>query len=275
LRLGAATAGGALTAALGLGGYAYAVEPGRFDLARLKVAVRRLPPAFEGLTIAQLSDLHLAASTPADTIARAVELVLAERPDVVALTGDYISQSRRGEAGLLSELLAPLTAPAGLFAVLGNHDNRGHSRVVIEALERAGFTVLGNAHAFVERGGQRLYFAGVDSVLSGRHDLARALRGLPDAACAVLLAHEPDFADTAGRDPRLVLQLSGHSHGGQVRIPRLPRVLPRLARKYPEGLYQVGGLKLYTTRGVGVTDPPIRINCPPEITLLELTRAEG
>lgn len=125
----------------------------------------------------------------------------------------------------------------------------------------------------VEEDGARLWIAGIDDVLTGAPDLHNALRQVPVGDVTILLAHEPDYADAASRFP-VHLQLSGHSHGGQVRLPLLGApILPSLARKYPAGLRQVGNLQLYTNRGIGVIDPPIRINCPPEITLLTLRSA--
>jgi hypothetical protein len=118
-----------------------------------------------------------------------------------------------------------------------------------------------------------LWLAAVDDVWEGQADLDAALAGAPPGATAVLLAHEPDFADTVAADGRAALQLSGHSHGGQVRLPLLgPPVLPYLARRYPAGLYRAGRMQLYVTRGVGVIAPPVRFNCRPEVTVITLER---
>ena len=133
--------------------------------------------------------------------------------------------------------------------------------------------VLRNQWAWVRRGSGALALAGVDDVWEQAADLGRALRGIPAEACTVLLAHEPDFADQVRRHP-VDLQLSGHSHGGQVWLPLLGApVLPLYGQKYPRGWYRLDHLQLYTNRGVGCITPPIRLNCPPEIALFELQGA--
>ena len=125
----------------------------------------------------------------------------------------------------------------------------------------------------IEKDGQRLWIAGVDDVLEGWADLSRTTAGIPANEATILLAHEPDYADLAAK-AGIDLQLSGHSHGGQVRVPGVgPLVLPNLARKYHTGLNRVGNLQVYTTRGIGVINPPVRLNCPPEVTLITLKKA--
>ena len=129
---------------------------------------------------------------------------------------------------------------------------------------------MGNQSVAIEREGARFWLAGVNDVLSRTADLARTLRGIPAGEAVVLLVHEPDFADHASKFP-IDLQLSGHSHGGQVRIPLLPPLyLPAMAKKYVMGTYQVGALPLYTNAGLGTVGVPVRLNCPPEITLVTL-----
>jgi predicted MPP superfamily phosphohydrolase len=161
-----------------------------------------------------------------------------------------------------------LSAPEQVWAVLGNHDHWTDAAVVAEAVSRAGIRLLRNANGVIRRGAGRLWIAGVDDVLAEQHDLPRALAGIPNGDGVILLAHEPDFADEAALDQRPGLQLSGHSHGGQIRLPFYgATVLPRLARKYPQGLRRVGGMWLYTNRGIGTIDIPIRFNCRPEVTL--------
>ena len=133
--------------------------------------------------------------------------------------------------------------------------------------------MLSNQSVAIERDGARFWLSGVDDVLGGSADLNATLHDLPANEAVVLLAHEPDYADIVTRHP-VDLQLSGHSHGGQVRIPFVrPLYLPDLARKYIWGLYQIGGLTLYTNPGLGTVRVPVRMNCPPEITLLTLRRS--
>jgi hypothetical protein len=130
--------------------------------------------------------------------------------------------------------------------------------------------MLRNQSHVIERESQKLWIAGIDDALEGKADLKRTLADVPAQDATILLAHEPDFADYAARSP-IDLQLSGHSHGGQVRIPGIgPIVLPAMARKYHTGLNRVGRMQVYTSCGLGVINPPVRLNCPPEVTLITL-----
>jgi len=155
-------------------------------------------------------------------------------------------------------------------AILGNHDQDSQPDVVTECLEAQRIKVLRNDAWSVEQSGARLWVVGTDDVLLRAVDLPRALRVVPPAEATILLAHEPDFADVAANYP-IDLQLSGHSHGGQVRLPVIGApVLPELGRKYPWGLRHLRKMALYTNVGIGTIRLPIRWNCPPEVTLLTL-----
>jgi uncharacterized protein len=263
--LGAATlAGFAIDAA--------EVEPRRPVVERVEVTLPRLPESLNGLTVAQLSDLHYDSPRAGDLIRSAVEITNQLAPDLIVLTGDFvtaspfISKSRAAQdSEPCAKILGDLHAPLGVFGVLGNHDHESDPRVVSRSLEASGVTVLRNFNLRIEKSGVCFWIAGVDDVLGGGANLARTLQGAE--GFTVLLAHEPDYADVVAGHP-VDLQLSGHSHGGQVRLPLVGSpYLPLLARKYPRGLRQVGPLKLYTNRGIGTIILPIRFNCPPEITL--------
>jgi predicted MPP superfamily phosphohydrolase len=146
---------------------------------------------------------------------------------------------------------------------------------VVEVLQSHNIPVLVNRSVPFEREGKRLWLAGVDDILAGRPRLELALKGIPADEPVVLLAHEPDWADYVAKHP-VDLQLSGHSHGGQIRIPLLGApYLPLMARKYPWGLRQIGGLTLYTNSGIGTIEVPMRIDCPPEVTLITLRSTPG
>jgi hypothetical protein len=158
----------------------------------------------------------------------------------------------------------------GTFAILGNHDGEADPERVAGALQDHHIPVLRNRSIGLERGASRIWLTGIDDVLSGFPDLVAAIKKIPANETTILLAHEPDFADEAAMYP-VDLQLSGHSHGGQIWIPGLGAPwLPPLSIKYPRGLYRVGNLTLYTNMGIGTIRAPIRINCPPEITLITL-----
>ncbi len=231
----------------------------------------------QGFTIALLSDFHYDPYFSVHPLHAAVALVNGLRPDVIALTGDFVSVPLIGDekkaafaAEPCARILRQMTAPHGLWAVLGNHDDGTDGRHVTRALQAENIRVLANQAEPIERDGARFWLAGVNDVLSKTADLSKTLRGVPAGEAVILLAHEPDFADEVSRFP-VDLQLSGHSHGGQVRVPLLPPLyLPTLAKKYVWGPYQVGPLKLYTNAGLGTVGVPVRLNCPPEITLLTL-----
>jgi uncharacterized protein len=168
--------------------------------------------------------------------------------------------------------LRNLRAPFGLWAVLGNHDAFSDPDRITSTLRAEGIQVLLNQSAPIENNGARFWLGGVDDVLGRAADLDTTLHDIPADEATVLLAHEPDYADHVRHFP-VDLQLSGHSHGGQVVLPLIPPLyLPELARKYIAGLYQLGRLTLYTNRGIGTVGLPIRMNCPPEITLLTMRR---
>ena len=174
----------------------------------------------------------------------------------------------------LASPLAGLDARHGLFAVLGNHDMWTKPSVITNALEYQGIQLMRNSGVTITQGGQELHLAGSDDAWSVYPDLKVTLADKPADAPAVLLMHEPDLADAVALDGRVALQLSGHSHGGQVRIPGIgPLVLPYLGEKYHYGLYQINQMWLYTTRGIGVIQPPVRFNCRPEVTEVTLVPA--
>jgi predicted MPP superfamily phosphohydrolase len=248
----------------------------------VEVRLHRLPHALDGLRVAQLSDFHYDRYVDNHIISAAVTRTNELQPDLVVLTGDFVTQRfltrRDPEAAHNVEpcgrLLGELKSRLGTLAVLGNHDYYTDANFVAEALNDCGIRVLRNQAWPIEQNEARLWIIGVDDVLFGGDDLGTALKGVPRLEPKLLLAHEPDYADWV---PQGVIdfQLSGHSHGGQIRFPFVgPLYLPPLARKYPLGLRQLGMLTLYTNRGVGTIRIPARWNCPPEVTLFTL-RAGG
>lgn len=256
------------------------IEPNRPRLVRVDVELPRLPSRFDGLTIAHLSDFHFDPYFSVTPIQSAVRIVNDVKPDLAVLTGDFVTRplvktpstviDAVRQADACADLLRQVRTPLGMWAVLGNHDALTHALHVETALRHAEVQVLRNRAVPLERNGERIWLAGVDDVLAGGNDLERALRGIPAVDAVVLLVHEPDFADQVA-NYSVDLQLSGHSHGGQVRFPFVGAVyLPTLARKYPLGLRQVGRLQLYTNPGIGTLGIPVRWNCPPEVTLIRL-----
>ena len=247
-----------------------------------EISLARWPEKLDGFTIALLSDFHYDPYFSIHPLKAAIGIVNALRPDLIALTGDFVSMpwvedSAKAAAAAepCANLLRDLKAPQGLWAVLGNHDAFTDPRRVTSALQGEKISVLANHSVAIEQRGARFWLSGVNDVLAKAADLDAALRPVRQAEPVVLLAHEPDYADRVARYP-VDLQLSGHSHGGQVRFPLVgPIFLPELARKYVWGLYQIGRLTLYTNAGLGTVQIPVRLNCPPEITLLKIRRSVG
>jgi uncharacterized protein len=272
--------GAAAVGVLGVGADATLIEPNRPRLVRQEILLWRLPPVFDGFTILQLSDFHYDPYFSAKPTAAAVRMANEVKPDLVVLTGDFVSSPALHRSSWVrwasshmepcADALRGLQAPYGVWASLGNHDVFSDPHHIQGALRNVGIQVLRNGAAPIERDGQRLWLAGVGDVLAGDADLAKALRGIPSGEAVVLLAHEPDFADQVAHFA-VDLQLSGHSHGGQVRFPLVGAIyLPDMARKYPQGLRQIGPMMLYTNVGIGTLILPVRWNCPPEVTLITL-----
>ncbi len=257
---------------VGITAYGTRVEPFSVGVTRLDIAVRGLPRGFDGFRIAQISDLHIGDWCEPAHLTRIAAQVSALDADVIAVTGDFVddaSYSRYLEA--LTVCLGRLHARDGVFGVLGNHDHWADAAAVRAAVDASPVRLLNNAHVVLRRGSDRLVIAGVDDIWEMRHDLAAALEGVEAEACVILLAHEPDYADEVATETRIGLQLSGHSHGGQVRVPlHGALILPTWGRRYDMGRYDIGGLTLFVTRGVGMIAPYVRLNCPPEIALLTL-----
>lgn len=259
-------------AALGAGGlgYATAVEPDWIELRRIRLGLRRLSSAFRGYRLVQISDIHID-GWMRERLPGIVRLINEQRPDLVAITGDFVTNRPRRYAAALVEALTPLRARDGVVGVLGNHDHWSSASTVRAIMKDSGIVEIGNRVHTVRRGDASLHVAGVDDYLVHADRLDRVLERLPAEGAAVLLVHEPDYADVSAATGRFDLQISGHSHGGQIRLPLLGApYLPRYARKYPMGLYRVGEMFHYTNRGLGMLGPHVRLNCRPEVTVFTL-----
>lgn len=255
------------------------IEPSWIDVSNVRLELPRLPRAFSGFRLLQISDIHIGYWMTPERFESIVELIKEQSPDLVAVTGDIIlahggmskNQPRLGQFG---EVFKHVTNDFETIAVLGNHDYWYDAEKVKATLEESGARVLLNSVHTLERGGEKLHIAGVDDVYENQDNLEAVLEALPQDGGAILLVHEPDFADLSASTGRFDLQISGHSHGGQVALPFIgPLVLPYLGQKYPSGLYKVRDMYQYTNRGVGMTIPTIRFNCRPEITVFTLESA--
>jgi uncharacterized protein len=273
LKAGAVSLG--LVAAGGVG-WSYLVEPGWVQVENVTLNLPRLSSNFHGTRILQVSDIHMGGWMNSERLQHATDLILAQNPDLLLLTGDFLighgfdSNSEQCLQELL-DILAPMAKSIPSFAVLGNHDYWTNADAVREMLNQSGITDLTNSVFTLSDSGQHLHICGVDDIWEGEVRLDELVSRLPRDGSAILLVHEPDFADESAATGRFDLQVSGHSHGGQVVIPFYgPPVLPYLGRKYHSGLYRIGEMLQYTNRGLGMIDPPVRFNCPPEITIFTL-----
>jgi predicted MPP superfamily phosphohydrolase len=248
----------------------------RPHLARVPITLPHLPEGMDGFRIVQISDLHLEPFTKARHIQSTVEMCNALKPDLIAITGDFLTNTSRS-AGRLTEVLGQLHAPHGVFACLGNHDFWSDHRPLEKALKDRKITVLRNETRRIQTQHGVLNFAGVDSCYTGRPNVKRSLDGWKPTQPLVVMMHEPDVADDFANLDVDGLQLSGHTHGGQFLFMGMTPMAfrrPRWGRKYLSGLYKVGALQLYVNRGVGCVGVPLRIGCPPEVTELTLRNAE-
>lgn len=249
------------------------IEPESLSVTRGDIPCPHLPPALDGLKICLISDLHYKDPDADDPLlARVVDAIDRETPDLVLMPGDFIDSDERMMAPLLHRL-SGLRARHGVFASLGNHDGwNADVQRVSRQFERAGFAMLHNRHSRIRIGGESLYLAGSDFVWGGKPDPQAMTRGIPADAPLVALVHEPDFFDRMTRHRRIDLQVSGHTHGGQCRVPVLgiAPVKPLWGRKYIHGRFQREDSNLFVTRGVGTTGLRVRFACPPELAVLTL-----
>jgi predicted MPP superfamily phosphohydrolase len=254
--------------------YAGWIEPRRLVIVHARLELPRWPARLDGLRVGLLTDIHAGAPhvTPA-AIARAVERLNDAAPDVILLGGDYIDAhplwGGRVDPDTIAGELRNLTAPLGVFGVLGNHDWKQTGDRMWAALERAGIPVLENRALPAGE----VYVAGIADLRQRRPDVPATLAQIPPEAPVIVLAHDPDVFPLV--PARVALAVSGHTHGGQVAIPRLRRpVIPSYyGERYARGHVEEDGRHLYVSSGLGTSGLPIRVLAPPEVVILELAAA--
>ncbi len=242
-----------------------------FQLERVEVTIPDLDPVFHDYSIVNISDIHLGQWITPQHLEGVVDMVNDQKPDAVAITGDFVSYTLDDVTDDLEASLKRLKPREVSVAVLGNHDHWLGAERIREILKRCKIVDVSNDVHTLKRGKAQLNMAGVDSVMLNKHRLDLVMEKLPEEGPAILLAHEPDFADVSSTTGRFSLQISGHSHGGQFIIPGLGTFIrgPHFF-KYPHGKYQVGDMMQYTNRGLGTNIFWFRINCDPEITVFKL-----
>lgn len=257
------------------GTWGVAIEPRLLRIRRHRIASRRWPSGWPSLRIAVLSDIHAAwPHTGAARIGRIVERILAERPDLVLLPGDFVSTRARFQRPIppaaIAEALAPL-ARHPVVATLGNHDREHGGREIAAALRSVGIVVLYDAWAPMPWGDGTVQLVGIPYLGDGRFDTRKGLAGLDPAVPTIVTSHTPDTFPHLSRD--VLLTVAGHTHGGQVKLPGLPPpvTFSRLPRHMAKGLHRDGERFLYVSAGVGMSGPPVRFGVPPEIAVLTVT----
>ncbi len=247
-------------------------NPNKINISNLSIPLPRLPVEFDSYRIAQLSDFHLGTWLEGQDIIKIVDIVNKLEPDLIAITGDFVNSDPERYAPILIQALSKLRAADCAVAVLGNHDHYTDSKIIREVLHRSNIVELRNRIYPIQRNMAYLYLAGIDDRLTRNDDLQSVIDKIPDEnSSVILLAHEPDFADISSKSGKFDMQISGHTHGGQICLPFLGNLyLPRLGRKYPSGKYRVDNMILYTNRGIGTSWLKLRYNCPPEISVFTL-----
>ena len=251
-------------------------EPYLLSVEETAISLRRLPPALDGLRVVQLSDIHHSPFTSREQIERAVEAANRLDPDIIALTGDYVSHERE-YAAPCAELLGRLRARCGVYAVLGNHDHWVDAALITDLFRAEGIKVLvneGMRFEHPERPGSSFWLAGVDDTMVGQENLSLALAGSRADELKLLLAHNPLVLRRAAREG-VDLVLSGHTHGGQVTWRSETSRSGRPRRRLLRGLGRQGDTQIYVTRGLGTVVLPVRYGCLPEVSLLELKSSDG
>jgi hypothetical protein len=249
---------------------AYA-ETNSITVERVEIWLKRLPKEFDKFRVVQLSDVHHSPFTDVEQVTRAVEVANSLDADLIALTGDYVSH----EAEFISpvaEMLGRLRAKHGVYAILGNHDHWTDAELLTTAFRDEGIKVLINQGFRFEKNNASFWLAGVDDTMVGLADLHKALHGSKLNEMKFVLCHNPVILRRAERE-KVDLVLSGHTHGGQIKVPGENNKPVLLTHRRASGLHRRGETQIYITRGIGTVVVPVRYQCPPEVSLLELRAA--
>ena len=262
---------GLLGAAAGLS-YTRWIEPKFLSITHKEIFLPHLPEALDGVLIAQLCDIHYQPDWQEPLITEAVEVVNTANPDLITLIGDYITSSTDAFSPLMG-LLGKLHAKHGVYGVMGNHDC--WHKLTSEALrefKKAGFEFLINQGTGIKINHEKLHLIGTDSIWAGEVDIAACYRGHQKDEPVIALIHEPDFFDTLRHDHRVDLQLSGHTHGGQCRVPFIDYapVKVKYGKNYIQGEYQKDDSTIFVSRGLGTVNMRVRFACTPEVAFLTL-----
>lgn len=242
-------------------------EANSISVENIKIKLKRLPKELDGFRLVHLSDIHHSPFTSLEHISRVVEVSNRLKPDMFVLTGDYVSHESEYIAPV-AEVLAQLKAEYGIYACLGNHDHWTDAELVTHLFRGEGINLLINEGFRFEARNTKFWLAGVDDLMVGKTDVRAALAGSNEDEFKILLAHNPQIVRRAARYD-VDLMLSGHTHGGQVKLrDEEKRILPR--RRLSSGLHRRQNTQVYITRGIGTVVLPVRYQCPPEVSVIEL-----
>lgn len=248
-----------------------------FEFNYIDIEISDLEEGFENYKIINLSDLHLGQWLNANLLKGVINMVNQEKPDLLVLTGDYVSYLIDEFEKPLEDCLKEISPDITTLAVLGNHDHWMGAQTIKKVLKNANIKDISNDVVTITKNTENkesvLHIAGIDSYMLKKDRLDIVMEKLPEEGPAILLAHEPDFAKISSKTNRFILQISGHSHGGQVLIPGIGPILRgSKSYNYPIGLYEVGNMIQYTNKGLGTNFFWTRINCKPEITVFTLKK---
>ena len=264
--------------AVGIAGFAansILYEPRRIIVERKTISINNLPDAFEGFRICQITDVHHGPFVSLNFVKEIVDIVDRLSPDLVALTGDYVDYSHKYITPAVTALCR-FKPQYGIISILGNHDHLADAELTREVFDRNKIPVITNSHKLIEVKNNAICIAGVGDLLEDTQDLKAALYGVPPDIPRILLSHNPDYAEVVPETERVDLVLAGHTHGGQVRLPFFsiaPVTQSHYGQKYAGGLVRLSHTQVYVSRGVGMVGLPVRFNCPPEISMITLTKA--
>ena len=251
--------------------YAHWLEPYRLSITRKEINLPHLPPALDGTVIAHLTDFHFQPNEHEELMLKVVQATNAENPDIIALTGDYITADQKVFPPLM-EAISELQAKHGIYGVMGNHDGwHGHVHQFQSLFKKTGFEFLLNQGTGIEINGERIHLLGTDSIWSGHINTKSCYQGHTNEP-VIALVHEPDVFDILRANHRVDLQLSGHTHGGQCRVPFIgyAPAKVRYGKNYIQGEYQASDSRIFVSRGLGTVGLRVRFACAPEVAILTL-----
>ncbi|WP_017753538.1 metallophosphoesterase [Calidifontibacillus oryziterrae] len=257
------------------GGYSYArfIEPKNLSINNHELHSFKIPQSFDGTRIVLFSDTHLGHYYSINEFTKLINIINEQAPDIILFTGDLIdAPNKYKDINKIAPLLKQLRAPLGKYSIYGNHDHGGYgSEIIRDIMRESDFKLLINEHEkLFNKRNDYIFISGLDDAMLGNPDIDKTLLGVELQTFTILLAHQPDIIKELGNYP-IDVQLSGHSHGGQVQLPFYgPIFTPIGATTYYEGFYKVGPIELYVNRGIGTTRVPFRFLSPPELTIFTL-----